>query len=208
MEKTVLKAYPRVGEGSSSAKKLRREGKVPATMYGSDIESQNIVLMQNEITKFVAHHGSGAKVYLDIDGKEEMAIIKQLQRSTVKKDIIHVEFLHLNAGEKIKVALPVTFTGEEKINSKYVIQKLVHELEVEVLPKDLVDNIEIEIGHLDLNDSILLKDIDLSNYPGIELIDDEDTMVVSVSEPQNKEEKSEDEEDETEGIAVEPTEEV
>ncbi len=196
MAQEVIKAYGREELGTSSAKKVRAKGLVPAVVYIPGEESKNIALDNGPITKFVAHHGSGGKIILDIDGQEEMAIIKNLQRAVVKDDILHIEFLQLKSGEKITFSSPIHFIGEENISRDFVLQKVVHELEIEVLPKDLVDNIEVDLNGIAIDKAITIADIDKNKYPGIDFIGDDDMVIASLSEAVKFEEPSDDDDEE------------
>ncbi len=208
MAKEVMKAYGRDEVGTSSAKKVRAKGMVPAVVYIPGQDSKNIALEAGPINKFVAHHGAGGKAILEIDGQEEMVIIKHLQRAVVKDDILHIEFLQLKSGEKITFALPIHFVGEESISRDFVLQKAVHELEVEVLPKDLVDNIEIDLRELKIGEPFTVADIDKQKYPGLEFTSDEDMVIASLTESVAFQEPSEvEEEEEVAEIAAEAGEE-
>ncbi len=195
MAKEVMKAFGREELGTSSAKKVRAKGMVPAVVYIPGEESKNIALEAGPIAKFVAHHGAGGKAILEIDGQEEMVIIKNLQRAVVKDDILHIEFLQLKSGEKITFALPIHFIGEESISRDFVLQKAVHELEVEVLPKDLVDNIEVDLTELKIGTAFTIADIDKSKYEGIEFIGEDDMVIASLSEATKFEEPSDEDEE-------------
>ncbi len=179
-----IKAIKREDVGTNSTKKVRKSGLVPAVLYGVNYDSTNIALDEREITKFVKAHGSGAKLTLDLNGTEEMAIIKNLQRDVIKGTILHIEFQHLSAGQAIKIALPVNFDGEDSFPKNTVLQKVVHELNIEALPKDLIDYITIDVSEMQVGDVLTIADLDLEKYSGIAFLDDPETTLVSLVEAQ------------------------
>ncbi len=179
-----IKAFKREGVGTNATKKVRKEGLVPAVLYGVSFDSTNIALDEREITKFVKAHGSGAKLTLDLDGAEEMAIIKNLQRDVIKGNILHIEFQHLSAGQAIKIALPVNFEGEENFAKNTVLQKVAHELNIEALPKDLIDYIAIDVSGMAVGDVLTVADLDAEKFSGITFLDDPDTTLASLVEAQ------------------------
>lgn len=178
----VIKAEKRAELGSSAVKKLRAEGKVPAVLYGKELDSIHLTLNESEMNKFIAVRGTGAKLKLSFDNREEMAIIKHVQREVLKSTIVHLELQHLSAGTKIKLALPVHFVGAEQAGKNQILQKVVHELDIEALPKDLIDFINVDVSNLELGDSLTLADLPKADYPGIEFLGDETLTLATVTE--------------------------
>ncbi len=181
---SIIKAIKREDVGSNSTKKIRKQGLVPAVLYGVNYDSTNISLDEREISKFVKAHGSGAKLTLDLGGTEEMAIIKNLQRDVIKGNILHIEFQHLSAGQAIKIALPVNFEGEEAFAKNTVLQKVAHELNIEALPKDLIDYIAIDVSKMEIGDVLTVGDLDGELFKGITFLDDPETTLASLVEAQ------------------------
>ncbi len=210
MSNNIIKAIAREAVGSASTKKLRNQKLVPAVVYGAEYGSKNIALDEGEITKFVNAHGSGAKLTLEIEGQEEMAIIKNLQRDVVKRNILHIEMQHLSAGQAIKIALPVTFEGEDKFTKNLVLSKVAHELNIEALPKNLIDYIAIDVSGMSVGDVLTVGDLKAEDYPGLEFTDDPETTLATLMEAQlHLEESAEGEEEAAEeGVAVAAAEET
>ncbi len=207
--KSIIKAVKRTDLGSNATKKLRKEGWVPAVLYGVNFDSTSLSLDAREISKFVKAHGSGAKLTLDLDGTEEMAIIKNLQRDVIKDDILHIEFQHLSAGQSIKIALPISFEGEESFAKNTVLQKVAHELMIEALPKDLIDNISVDVSNMQVGDVFTVADLNATGYEGIKFLDDPETTIASLVEAQLQIEETDTEEvEEAVEEAVEASEEA
>ncbi len=208
MSNNVIKAVVREAVGSASTKKIRSQKLVPAVVYGAEYGSKNIALDEGEITKFVTAHGSGAKLTLEIDGQEEMAIIKNLQRDVVKRNILHIEMQHLSAGQAIKIALPVNFEGEDKFTKNLVLSKVAHELNIEALPKNLIDYITVDVSGMSVGDVLTVGDLKAEDYPGLAFTDDPETTLATLMEAQLHLEESTEEEETEEGVAVAAAEET
>ncbi len=199
MSKTLIQASKRNDFGKASAKHLRREGLVPAVLYGKAIDNIHLAISHKDVHKFIADHGAGAKLNLVIDGQEEMAILKDVQKEVLKDEILHIEFQHLSAGTKIKMSLPIHFEGADNITKGLLLQKLANEVEIEALPKDLVDYIAVDVSNLELGNTLTVADLDMSQYPGIEIASDETMSLATVSEPTAFVEPSEEDEELAEG---------
>lgn len=188
MEEKVLKAKKRDQYGKGASSKLRRDGFTPVVLYGKHYESTGLCVNTLELNRFLAKNTVGARLEVEIDGTKEMAIVKEIQRDPVKRIVIHVDFQHLHAGEKVKVALPIRFINQESVRKDLVIQKIMDSIEIESLPKNLVDAIEIDLDGLGLGDTITVAEIDSEKYPGIEFLANPDDAVVSIVEPSKYEE--------------------
>lgn len=208
MEGKVLVAKKREVYGKESASKLRRDGFTPVVLYGKDYESTGLYMNSGELTKFLAHHSVGARVEVEIDGTKEMAIVKEIQRHPVRRDIIHVDFQHLTAGQTIKVTLPIQLVNEDKVQKGLIIQQLLDIVNIEALPKNLVEHIEVDLDGLGIGTTITVADIDMSKYEGIAIHEDPTTAVATIVEPSKYEETTPEEEGEEVAAEAAPAEET
>jgi len=192
----ILEAKSRQSMGTANAKKIRRENGIPAVVYG-DIDSNNIVLDANEVAKQVRDSGFYSSVIqLKIDKDTIDVILKDLQRDPTKSYITHMDFFAVDKNKAVVVNIPILFTNEDTCAgvklSGGIISHIQSELEVSCLPKDLPDNIVVDIAELEIGHSIHLSEIKLT--ANVELatpVDEEhDSPVVSCYEP--KAEKIED----------------
>ncbi len=133
-------------------KKLRREGQVPGHVFGKGVEGENVLLVAKEFLKIFHQAGETGLIDLKI-GTERVrpVLIREVQYNPVSDDLIHVDFYQVNLSEKVKVPVPLVLKGEEaevvKLGEAIVLQTL-NEVEVEALPTDLVENIEVDITSL------------------------------------------------------------
>ena len=192
----ILEAKSRQSMGTANAKKIRRENGIPAVVYG-DIDNNNIVLDANEVAKQVRDSGFYSSVIqLKIDKDTVDVILKDLQRDPTKSHITHMDFFAVDKDKAVVVNIPIMFTNEDTCAgvklSGGIISHIQSELEVSCLPKDLPDNIVVDIAELEIGHSIHLSEIKLpANVELATPVDEEhDSPVVSCYEP--KAEKIED----------------
>lgn len=188
MAEKVLKATKRKALGSRAVSKLRRDGFTPAVFYGREYDSTAVAVNTKDLTKFLKTHGIGSKFEIELDGDVEMAIVKDFQKHPVKGTVTHLDFLHLVAGQKVKISIPVYFTGEDKVAKEFVVQKLLHEVEIEAFPKDLVDYISIDVEGMQIGESVTVADINRDDYPGIDFLTDPTSGLVVIVEATKYEE--------------------
>ena len=185
----ILEAKSRQSMGTANAKKIRRENGIPAVVYG-DIDNNNIVLDANEVAKKVRDSGFYSSVIqLKIDKDTVDVILKDLQRDPTKSYITHMDFFAVDKDKAVVVNIPIMFTNEDTCAgvklSGGIISHIQSELEVSCLPKDLPDNIVVDIAELEIGHSIHLSEIKLpANVELATPIDEEhDSPVVSCYEP-------------------------
>lgn len=182
MSRDVLNASSRTLVGSNAVKKLRNDHQIPGVLYGHHIESQPIQISNADFDKFYKRHGVGASLDLNVDGKTVFALLKDVTVDLFKHNALHVEFQALSAGEKIKLKIPLNFTGKEAIPAGYLFQEMHHEIEVHVLPKDLIESIEINVTETELGAHLTIGDLDIAKNDAFEIMEHLDTIIYSISE--------------------------
>lgn len=165
-------AESRKQSGKSAAKSVRRQGNVPAVIYGGHSEPQMLVLNHNEVIKHLEHEAVYSHVLdVTVDGKTEKAILKGVQRNPAKFQVMHLDFLRVSMTETVKVHVPLHFINEHSsIGGKKggIATHSMVDVEVSCLPSALPEYIEVDLTHLDIGDSLHLSDIVLP--AGIEII--------------------------------------
>ena len=185
----TLQATRRENKGTSSSKKIRRNDGIPAVVYG-DKDNSNIILDANEVAKQIKDSGFYSNVIqLKIDKKTVDVILKDLQRDPRKSSITHMDFFAVDKNKAVVVNVPILFINEETCSGvKLGGGKLSHiqtEIEVSCLPKDIPENIEIDVAELELGHSIHMSEIKMpANVEHAVTVDEEhDSPVVSCYEP-------------------------
>jgi len=191
----ILEAKTRNSVGTATSKKIRRDKGIPAVVYG-DIKNSNIVLDANEVAKQVKDSGFYSNVIKLTLGKETIdVILKDLQRDPRKSNITHMDFFAVDKNKAVIVNVPIMFINEETcVGVKMgggMISHIQSELEVSCLPKDIPENITVDIAELEIGHSVHLSEIKMpANVVLATPVDDEhDSPVVSCYEP--KAEKAE-----------------
>ena len=184
MSKDLLKASLRTRTGKNAVKKVRNEHFIPGVLYGHHIDNVNISIAQTDMDKFYKKHGLGASLDLEINGEKTFVLFKNADIDTLRNQTMHVEFQALAAGEKIKIKVPVHYRGKENIPAGLIFQELHHEVEIQVLPKDLFESIDIDLTGAGLGDSMMIEQLEIFKSDAFEFLDSQDTLLYTISESQ------------------------
>jgi len=181
-----LVAERREGTGKGVARKLRAAGRVPAVVYGQGMESAALSVDAKELRHVL--HAGGANVLLDliVDGKDLLALARDVQRDHIRNRFMHVDFLVVSRTEKITLGIPVLVVGESVgVKAGGVLEHHLWEIQAECLPGDVPDAIEADVTELAVGDSI--KVADLVAPKGVTILSSEDELVLAVVPPQARE---------------------
>ena len=193
MEELVLEAEVREGKGKSYAKKLRKDGLIPAVVYGVD-EPVSIQL-DPEVLYSLLNTPAGSNVVfkLKVTGekkKERSVIVKDLNYNVMNDSYVHVDLLEIRMDQKITVSVPIVLEGEAVgIKMGGVLSQVLRELEVECLPVDIPEQIMLDISDVDIGGVLHVRDISIpGNVSLLNVIDD---PVLSITAPVEEEEEVE-----------------
>lgn len=202
-ENASLKVEKRDGRGKGAARKLRAAGTIPGNIYGHGVDSIPVVTDAREFDALTNRIAIDTTlVDLKLGGKSRPVLIREVQRHPYRKQVLHVDFFAIKAGEKIRVSIPVHLTGTASgvKNSGGVLQQTLHEVEIEVLPSEIPDHFEIDVTALEIGDSLHLSDLDTK---GFETAEEDERTIVSVQPPRVLEEPDEDEDGDLEDVEPE-----
>lgn len=156
-------AESRGRSGKCAARNARRQGNVPAVIYGGHSKPQMLVLNHNEVIKHLEHEAVYSHVLdVTIDGKTQQAILKGVQRNPAKFQILHLDFLRVSMSDPIKVHVPLHFTNEHtSIGGKKggIAAHAMVDIEVSCLPSVLPEYLEVNLANLDIGETLHLSDI-------------------------------------------------
>lgn len=184
MASAQLSATPRDGSGKGSARTLRAQGKIPAVIYGHGREPQSLAIETRELEKLLSKISAESTVIeLSMDGKSARTLIREIQRHPFKRQILHVDFQELVAGEKVTVRIPIVLMGvpEGVRQDGGILDQVMRELEIEVDPGNIPNHVEVDVNPLRIGDSVHVRDIALPD--GVELVGEADSTVCVVSAP-------------------------
>ena len=193
-------------------RRLASTGEIPAVLYGPARETVSLALDRHAFELMMAHHGAGSTlVSIAVEGEDKLvnAVIKEVQHSPVKGTILHVDFLAIRMDQKMQGTVPFSFVGESPgVKAGGVLMHNMRELQIEALPADLPDSLEIDVSGLEIGQAITVAE--LTAPAGVEIIDDPEGVICTVTVPSAEpvEEVAEEEITEPELIGEETSEEA
>lgn len=164
MNEFEIDAEIRNDRGKGASRRLRRNGKIPAIVYGARKDPVAIQLGHNELLLQAEHEAFYSHILdLKVDGQAEKVVIKDMQRHPFKPFIMHMDFQRVDESEALTIRVPIHFINEETCvgvkQSGGVISHLLTDLEITCLPKDLPEYIEVDVANVDVGDSLHLADV-------------------------------------------------
>ncbi len=184
MAELVLNAKPRRVIGKA-VKALRRQGWIPAVLYGRHIPSLPIQVESRELLRVLSQARGGARlIALQVDGETHLVLIREVQREPIRREILHVDFQAVEMTEKIRVEVPVIFTGASPAaeRGEGVLVHGLTRVEIECLPQDLIEAITTDLSVLDRVDAAIYVR-DLRAPPGVTIVSDPDELIALVTAP-------------------------
>jgi large subunit ribosomal protein L25 len=203
-EETTLTVAPREIEGSRATRRLRRSGQVPGIVYGGDADPLPFQVDARELRNALAH--GGAVIQLTLDGSQTPVVLKDHHRHPVTGNMLHVDLLRVDLTQRIHATVFVELTGVDDapgIKSGGVLEQVTREINIEALPNEIPDQIELDVSKVEVGDTVYLSA--LVAPPGVTLLDDpEETVLASVLAPKLSVESEDEIETETEVASDRP----
>ena len=184
-----LQATTRSDTGKGAARSLRRQGKIPGVIYGHNRQAEPVVVETAALNKMLVGIKAGTAV-LDVvvDGRPAVkALIREIQRDSVRPaEILHLDLYEVRADEKVTLAVPIHLVGipDGVRNFGGVLDHVLRELEIEVLPADIPEHIELDVTALTIGHSLFVRDLKIEKA---EILNDPDTPVCTVVAPRAEE---------------------
>lgn len=158
-----LNAEPRTDTGKGASRRLRHAGKIPAIMYGGNKTPEALTLDHNEVIRNLEHEAFYSHILtIKVGGTETRAVMRDLQRHPSKPFVQHMDLQRVSESEKLRMHVPLHFLGEEAapgVKAGGMVSHEIIEVEVECLPKDLPEYIEVDVSGLNVGDSLHLSDL-------------------------------------------------
>lgn len=191
MSKIILNAEPRTVIGKQ-VKQLRREGKLPAVIYGNKIDPKAITLDLRTATKILSNTTSSSLVTIILNGKEYPSLVREKQIDFILGTLKHIDFLAVSLSEKIKASVSIVFEGEAPVVKEFnaILSPGLGQIEIEAYPQDLPESFTVDITVLkNLGESILVKDITAPE--NVEILSDPEEMILFASSTKAEAEEKE-----------------
>ena len=187
MKSVPLNAFPRTATRHGGVKKLRASGRVPAVVYGRGVQPQNLELNRVEIEN-VIHHSASENVLVDLSVASDarakrLALVQDVQHHPLTAAVLHVDLHEVAENEKVTIMVPVEPTGEA-VGVKTgggTLEHVMFKIKVRALPKDLPEQINVDVTNLDIGKSIHLSEI--TPPPNVEFLGEKKVVVFSVAAP-------------------------
>ena len=182
-----ITAETRTEFGKGAARRIRRDNKVPAVLYGHGGDPVHISLPGHDTMLALKHGGANALLTISVDGKEQMALPKQIQRDPIKGFLEHLDLIIVRKGEKVTVDIPVHLVGEPDPDALIVTETSLISVEAEAT--HIPEYVEVSIEGLNVGDQILAKDLVVPS--GSRVLVDDDHLIVNVTHAPTAEEVEE-----------------
>ncbi|MBB5149506.1 50S ribosomal protein L25/general stress protein Ctc [Ureibacillus thermosphaericus] len=179
---TVLQASVRKTGVRSELTQLRKGGKLPAVIYGYNIENTPIAIDYKEVAKEVQKRGSTSIFDIEVEGKKLKALINEVQRCPLKGQVLHVDFLSVNMDEEVEVDVPIHAVGEAiGVKEGGVLTQILSTLKIKVKPAELPEKIEVDVSELGIGDTLFVSDF--RERLNFNIIEGDDVTVFTVTSP-------------------------
>jgi large subunit ribosomal protein L25 len=184
---TVLQAEERKELRKSELKKIRKNGRIPAVIYGAKVESKPVSVDSTDLTKTIRSVGRNGVISLDVGGQKHDVVLTNYQEDAMKKEIIHVDFLAVDKSSKINVEVRLVLVGDAAgVKDGGILQQPLHEISVTATPVNIPQQVEVDVSNLQVGETITIADIPTAGAFTINHNDDE--VVASILPPKAEEE--------------------
>src|SRR5438093_433983 len=187
MKSVSLTAYPRSLIRRGGVKKLRATGRVPAVVYGRQIQPQNVELMLTDLENLI-HHSASENILVDLALKDDarpkrLALVQAIQHHVLSGEVLHVDLHEVAENEKVTITVPVETVGEAEgvKTSGGVLEHVLFKVKVRALPKDLPEFLTVDVTHLQIGQAIHIGELTLP--AGVEVLGDKNIPVIAVAAP-------------------------
>ena len=183
MREVSLAATSRTTLGKGPARRSRRQGNIPAVVYGPETDPKPIEVTERAFRAAIKQAaGTSAIINLDVNGKSSKVIIRDIQRDPVTSHVVHVDFHAISMNKPLHLSIPLTFTGTARgaKTDGGILQTTMRELEISCLPADIPEHIDVDVTDLGIGDSIHVRDLEV---PNAKILAEPQRTVVVVAAP-------------------------
>jgi large subunit ribosomal protein L25 len=186
--------------GKSGVKKLRREGKIPAIVYGGGKESMAITIDRHSVQELLKKESGENTIFLlKLRGtkQERRAMIREIQVHPITSEFLHIDFIRVMRGHKLSVTVPIELTGDcIGVRHGGLVDFMSRNLQVEVLPREMLDRLTVDISDVDLGEHVRVQDLEELLPASGRFLEDPQRIVASIGKPRGGMEEEEEEEGE------------
>ncbi len=195
MEQVLIKADTRNGKGKGIARKLRREGRIPAVLYGRSVEPVSITVSSRDWDNISRHMKKNVILDMEISGGQGVenrpVMVKEVRKDALGTNVLHIDFLQVSMERTVEVEVPIHLKGKSKGEVMGgIIDIHLRSVKVECLPAQIPEEIVIDVADLEIGDSVHVEDISL---PGVKMVEHGDIAILTLIPPTVEEKKIEEE---------------
>lgn len=191
---TVLKANERKVSQGSTLRNLRKEGNIPAVVYGRNKENKSVYISSIDFMKTIREVGRNGVISLEIDGNKQDVMLTAYQQDHIKNEVFHADFLLVDKSSKVHANVRINLIGDAAgVKDGGVLQQPIHEVAITATPDSIPQSIDVDVSALQVGENLTLADLKGGNY---EINDDEATVIVSILPPKQEAEINSGEEQE------------
>jgi large subunit ribosomal protein L25 len=188
-EGVMIEVEPREGRGSSEAGRLRRSGRIPGVVYGGGKETVPVSVDAERLDAMLRHAGQRIfKLRISTQDEGGDAMIKEMQTDPISGRPLHIDFIRIERGHKVQVTVPIVLDGDcVGVREGGRVDFVSRELDVEVLPKDMIEELRVDISELHAGEHLTVADIASLLPPSGRFVEDAHRLVVMVEKPRSAE---------------------
>lgn len=185
---TVLQAKERKELRHSALKQIRTDGNIPAIIYGSKVDSKPVYVNAADFTKTIRQVGRNGVISLDVDGSKQDVVLTDYQENSIKREIIHVDFLAVDKSSKINVDVRLVLAGDAAgVKDGGVLQQPLHQLAITSTPDNIPQQIEVDVTNLQVGETLTIADI-LNQGSTFQINHENDEVIASILPPKQEDE--------------------
>jgi len=182
MENPVLNAEVRDTASKGDNKRLRRENKVPAVIYGKDFDTVSVTIDEKEVSKLFKTRGTNVLINIQFDNNSFPVLTKDIQWNTLKNSIDHIDFFKVSMDEEVEYNVSINLVGDaEGVKAGGTLQHQLREITVKALPANMIDNIEVDISSMAIGDTITVADLNVDETNTV--LNDPSEVIVTLLAP-------------------------
>ena len=186
MADVTLNAQKREGTGKGVARQLRLAGRVPAVLYGREFDAVHLSVDAHEAKSlFQSISTENTILALDVEGDKEpyRTLVREIQTHPWKGSLVHIDFLRIQKGVMVDVEVPIHLIGTPTgvKNGGGIVEQVIHEIAVRCIPSKIPKSVDVDISHLDVNESLHVSDVEFGE--GVEVMIDEANTICAVAIP-------------------------
>jgi large subunit ribosomal protein L25 len=186
MPEITLNLSPRKDIGTSFAKRLRRDGKIPGIYYFHGQKSIPFQVDKKDLLVLKSHESGLISIVLN--GETHKCVVREIQFDPITHAPVHIDFMGISMTEKIHISVPIHFTGMAiGVKNGGILQQIVREIEIECFPADMPEHIEVDVTNLNIGESLALRDVHAEKF---KILADGNLTLVNVAVPRAAEEKA------------------